>query len=317
MSRMQHVWHHATQDILVSLRQRRIKNLINFHEGTRNPENKTLMPPLKLFLPICTIELITMEKLGRLPRTTLGTQYVMVITDRYSKLTWAVPTLKTSAAHVASIFYDQWIVPNEISAVLLTDTSPKPLNKFFQTLFNFFGLKHLIKTEYQYQTSEQTEGYNGTLIAQMCHYVAEREQDCVILVQALTYTDNTQTSRSAGKTHFSFVLSRHWPGLSTLNCPSLPPTVAKHPNALEKLKARLFQRITVMREKNGTKLTAAQRGYKNHHDRCVHATGSLKPGKLVSVLGPLLAVKAFDWLGTDSYSKFQPWNQDRTLSSQP
>lgn len=39
--------------------------------------------------------------LGPLPKTTQGTQFVVVMTDRYTKLTKATPTTKMSATTVA------------------------------------------------------------------------------------------------------------------------------------------------------------------------------------------------------------------------
>lgn len=51
-----------------------------------------------------------MDILGRFPKSQLGTRFVVVITDRFSKLARAVPMNKAAAAHVAQIFPDAWVV---------------------------------------------------------------------------------------------------------------------------------------------------------------------------------------------------------------
>lgn len=47
-----------------------------------------------------------MDILGPLPRTKQGNQSVVVMTDRYAKLTSAIPTSKTNGNTVAYIFLE-------------------------------------------------------------------------------------------------------------------------------------------------------------------------------------------------------------------
>lgn len=47
-----------------------------------------------------------MDILGPLLKMKKGNQYIIVVTDRFSKLTRAVPLKKTTALHMATIFLD-------------------------------------------------------------------------------------------------------------------------------------------------------------------------------------------------------------------
>lgn len=53
-----------------------------------------------------SLEFVTMDVFGPWLRTTSGDQQVVVMRKKYLRLTRVVPTLKTSTARGASIFYD-------------------------------------------------------------------------------------------------------------------------------------------------------------------------------------------------------------------
>lgn len=56
------------------------------------------------------LELIVVDLLGTYPWTKNGNQLVVIVTDRYSKLTRALTTTKTSASYVATVMFDDWII---------------------------------------------------------------------------------------------------------------------------------------------------------------------------------------------------------------
>lgn len=79
--------------------------------------------------------------LGPLSNTANGNQYVIVVTDCYSKLTWAIPSPKTTSTHIANIILDHWIIPHGTPFVLLTDSGTQFVSKFFVTLCGLLGGK--------------------------------------------------------------------------------------------------------------------------------------------------------------------------------
>ena len=64
---------------------------------------------LKTFPPMGPLEFIAIEILGELPRTPRGNRYLLVISDRYSKLTRTVPLKKIPAETVAQAFVSHWV----------------------------------------------------------------------------------------------------------------------------------------------------------------------------------------------------------------
>lgn len=54
-----------------------------------------------MFLENVPLEYVAMYVLVPLTKTTLGRQYIVVITDRYYKVTRSVPTAKKMASHIS------------------------------------------------------------------------------------------------------------------------------------------------------------------------------------------------------------------------
>lgn len=60
-------------------------------------------------------EFIAMGILGLWPKTLTGNQFIIVITDKSTNLAWTIPSTKSVGPHVASIFFNHWILPYNTS----------------------------------------------------------------------------------------------------------------------------------------------------------------------------------------------------------
>lgn len=76
---------------------------------------------LKLVPANGPIAFVTIDILGTSPKKTKDNQFVLVITDIYSKMTLGIPLTKTTGSHVADAFLDNWIKPYGIPKFLLSD----------------------------------------------------------------------------------------------------------------------------------------------------------------------------------------------------
>lgn len=79
----------------------------------RKKQHKTNFPASPLF-PSDPLHYIAIALLGQLLKTRNENQFMIVIANRYSKLTHAVPMSKTTAPHTASMMLNHKIIPNEI-----------------------------------------------------------------------------------------------------------------------------------------------------------------------------------------------------------
>lgn len=135
-----------------------------------------------------------MEILGALPITFQEIQYVLIIMDRYSKLTRAIPTSKTTVSRLANLFLDHWIVPFGVPTYLLTDYVPKFGSKSFQSVSRKLGIKHLSATSYHPQTNGKAQRFNKIIVTCLRHYV-------VNINTTGTYSYNPLHTRTKNKVH--------------------------------------------------------------------------------------------------------------------
>jgi hypothetical protein len=64
---------------------------------------------LKLFPASAPLEYVSMDILGPLPKTAHGNRFLLVMTDRFSKLTRTVPMRTITALAVAKAFCEAWV----------------------------------------------------------------------------------------------------------------------------------------------------------------------------------------------------------------
>ena len=65
--------------------------------------------PLKLFPANCPLDSVSIDFYEPLPNSSAGNLYLLVITDRFSKLCKLVPVRSTDALHMAKSFLIHWV----------------------------------------------------------------------------------------------------------------------------------------------------------------------------------------------------------------
>lgn len=63
---------------------------------------------LQMFPACGPLEFVAIHNTGPLRDTVKGNQYVIVILDRFSKLTWSMRTGKIFLLHVANVLFGSW-----------------------------------------------------------------------------------------------------------------------------------------------------------------------------------------------------------------
>lgn len=83
-----------------------------------------------------------------------GNQFIVIITDWYSKLIKAIWTAQITATAVATIFVDNWIPKFGILETVLTENDPQFTSKVFQAVCAKLRTRPLTTTKYHPQTNE-------------------------------------------------------------------------------------------------------------------------------------------------------------------
>ena len=164
--------------------------------------------PMKLFPATEPLEFVAIDILGPLPKAKDGSRYLLVMTDRFSKLTRAVPLKSISALKVAQAFVRHWVLAYGAPARLLSDNGSQFTSKLFQFICTELGIRNAFATTYHPQTNGQVERFNRTILAGLRAFVMDNAKTWPEFVGPLTYAYNTQVHPSLGVTPFQLVLSR-------------------------------------------------------------------------------------------------------------
>ena len=118
-----------------------------------------------------------MDLLGPLPKTVHGNGHVLVMPDRFTKLTRSIPLRTTTASVVANAFLDNWVYVYGATRYVLTDNGPQFAAKFFDAVCALLGVRRYLTTAYHPQENGQNEQFNRTLVQRLRNYIEEHHRD--------------------------------------------------------------------------------------------------------------------------------------------
>ena len=179
--------------------------------------------PLTLFPAKEPLTEVAVDILGPLVRSKAGNKFVLVLTDRFSKLTKCMALRRITAISVASAVLDTWVSCYGPPSKLLSDQGSQFMSKFFIAAMKMLGTETVRTTAYHPQTNGQVERYNRTLVTQLRHYVADEPRRWDELLPVLTMAYNCQPHRSTGIAPFELILPRRIPNLTVRNLPPGTP----------------------------------------------------------------------------------------------
>ena len=162
---------------------------------------------LKLFPAARPLEFVALDILGPVTKNGQGNRFLLVISDRCSKLTKSVPLTSISAYRVASAFCEHWVFVYGPPSYLLSDNGAQFTAKFFHHVCNILGIGNLYTTTYHPQTNGKVERFNRTILAALRKYVREERKTWDLFSHAVMYAYNTQPHASTGYPPFELVLS--------------------------------------------------------------------------------------------------------------
>lgn len=101
---------------------------------------------LKLLPANAPLESVCIDILGRLIRTARGNEYLLVITDRFTKLTRTGPLRTISAMNVARAFVENWVFRYGPPIDLIADNGKQFTSKFFQSVCQILNVHNSFTT---------------------------------------------------------------------------------------------------------------------------------------------------------------------------
>ena len=216
---------------------------------------------MRLFPARRPLEEVSIDILGELIRTKRGNQYLLVITDRYSKLVRTVPLKRITAFSIAKAFVDHWVYVYGPPLSLLADNGKQFVARFFHEVCRILKIKNVFTTTYHPQTNGQVERFNRTMLAAIRHYLGDHPRDWDEYTHALTFAYNSQVHRSTQLAPFDLVLSRSPRSLSF----EAKPDMTGVPEA--SFREQWLKRLEILMGTASKNLEKTQQRYKRDFDR--------------------------------------------------
>jgi len=154
---------------------------------------------MRLFPATQPFAALAIDLLGPLPRTSKEYEYILVICDRFTKVTRAVPLRDITALDGLSAFLDTWVASYGIPDLVLSDNRPQFAAVLWQGVLKTMGIDTNYATSYHPQTNGQVERFNKTLIKQLRHYVSDHVVTLSRYLSLVVTAYNSQVHSSTGQ----------------------------------------------------------------------------------------------------------------------
>jgi len=228
--------------------------------------------PLTLFPATIPLQDIAVELYGPLARTAAGHRFILVITDRFTRLVRALPMDGTTAVDCASAVLDYWVAAYGPPDRLLTDGGPQFTRHFWGQVCNLLSIEPKVTAASHPQTDGQTERFNRTTHTILDHNVLEHPRSWDQLLGAPTLAYNSRPHRSTGVAPLELVNPMGvsiW-AFKDVSRTGAHPLMAQRGTAAEKrAQADLVTRLVQLGPQMRATLMATQGRYQRDHDRCL------------------------------------------------
>ena len=170
------------------------------------PSQKAPMQSIEIGQPM---ELWAMDVLGPLPMTAQGNQYVLVMSDHFTKWVEAVPMLLNQRAEtVAKAFVNEVVTRHGVPSKLLTGQGRNFEADLMKQVFGLPGVRKLRTSPYHPQTDGQVERMNRTLKGILTAYVNKDHNDWDDHLPLALFAYRNSVHSSSGVSPFKTIYGR-------------------------------------------------------------------------------------------------------------
>ena len=174
----------------------------NVTRNKRYGHLRPIAPPDGPFL------LIGIDYCGPLKRTPRENQYVLVITDHFSRHITAIALPNCTAETTAQALFNEYFCKYGIPAVILSDQGSHFRNQLMDNIKNLIGYNHIYSTPYHPQTNGIVERFNATFIPQIAKLQDTQDNNWDEYLQAVVFAYNTGIHKTTKYSPFELLYGR-------------------------------------------------------------------------------------------------------------
>ena len=174
----------------------------NISRQKKHGHLRPISPPDGPFL------LIGIDYCGPLKRTPRENQYVLVITDYFTRHITAVALPNCTAETTAQALFNEYFCRYGVPTVIFSDQGSHFRNQLMSNIQNLIGYNHIYSTPYHPQTNGIVERFNSTFIPQISKLQDTEGNNWDEYLQAVVFAYNTGIHKTTKYSPYELVYGR-------------------------------------------------------------------------------------------------------------
>lgn len=142
-------------------------------------------------------ELISLDIVGPLPRSSNGYKYILSIQDYFTKFCLFLPMREATASGITRLIEEHVFLLFGVPRTLITDNGKQFISKEFSKLMNAYKVKHFRTANYHPQ-ADPCEAQHRTLKTMLASYVKDNHRSWDTLLQKVACAMRTGISETTG-----------------------------------------------------------------------------------------------------------------------
>ena len=216
------------------------------------------------------LQRVAIDIVGPTPMSSVGHEWLLVVSDHFTKFAQAFPVRNTSAVTLAKKVMDEYICRFGCFESLHSDQGANVDGAVFKGLCDLIDAAKTRTTPYHPQGDGQVERLNKSLVKILCKLISDHRRDWADFVPKAVLAYNTSVHESTGSTPYRLMFGREpiLPLDAVLKLETSPPQrgMQSYPDYVVQQKKQLEVTEHLVREN----LKRAQRTQKAYYDTRCH-----------------------------------------------
>ncbi|CAF2678618.1 unnamed protein product [Rotaria sp. Silwood2] len=170
---------------------------------SKKPGRLQPIPP-----PEGPFQLIGMDYCGPFKQTPRGNQYVLCLTDYFTRWVVAAAVPDCSAKTTAEALFNEFICKYGVPAVILSDQGTHFHNQLMEAMSKLIGYNHIYSTTYHPQSNGMIERFNATFVPQIAKLQDKENNNWDEFLSPVVFAYNTGTHSTTQYSPFQLLYGR-------------------------------------------------------------------------------------------------------------